>query len=117
MHSSRMYIVRCSGRLRGGGVCPDPEAYTIPPPPGVDRQTDNCKNIILPQLLLRTVNIEKKESLIHLFHRFLQNQNFRKTWIKTLNAVVNYFETSDTEFGNESGFFISQPFKIGSSWE
>ena len=58
MHSSRMRTVRCSGRLGEGGcvcpggVCPGGCVYTPP----VDRQqTDTCKSITFPQLLLRTV--------------------------------------------------------------
>ena len=43
MHSSRMHTVRCSGRLLGEGCLSDP-------PPPVNRITDRCQNITLPQL-------------------------------------------------------------------
>ena len=59
MHSSRMRTVRSSGAVEGGvsqhalggGVCPGgclPSACWDTPP--VDRMTDACKNITLPQL-------------------------------------------------------------------
>ena len=47
MHSSRMRTVRCSGCLGGGGVCP---RRGVCQTPLVDRMTDRCKNITLPQL-------------------------------------------------------------------
>ena len=68
MHSSRMRIVRCSGRLLGGGgvsawgvvsahgglpgggVCQTPHT-----PPRTEFLTHACENITFPQLLLRTV--------------------------------------------------------------
>ena len=73
MHSSRMRTVRSSSRLLGGvclSACWDTplQAWTwTPPGPGhplglgldtpahVNRMTDRCKNITIPQLRLRTV--------------------------------------------------------------
>ena len=40
-----MRTVRCSGR-HGGGICP---GGCLPDPSPVDRMTDRCKNITLPQ--------------------------------------------------------------------
>ena len=58
------------GCLGGGGVClPDdwclsrgclPRRGCIPPP---SEQTDTCKNVTFPQLLLRTVKMDKNSSL------------------------------------------------------
>ena len=47
MHSSGMRTVRCSGRPWGRGVCLGGFCQTPPP---VDRITDTCKSITLPQL-------------------------------------------------------------------
>ena len=55
MHSNRMRTVPCSSRLLGGGggLCPGGSAQGGTPP--VNRMTDACENITLPQTTLRTV--------------------------------------------------------------
>ena len=50
MHSSRMRTIRCSGGVLEGGVCPSACWDTLIYTPPVDRMTDRCKNITLPQL-------------------------------------------------------------------
>ena len=67
MHSSRMHTIRCSGRLldgRVGGVCPGGclprgvsthgdgicQVGVCQTPPPLNRITDRCENITLPQL-------------------------------------------------------------------
>ena len=57
MHFSRMHTIRCSGRLWGEGVCLGgclPREGVCPggvcETPPVNRITDRCKNITLPQL-------------------------------------------------------------------
>ena len=79
MHSSRMYTVRCSSRLLGGGgLCPGESAQGgVCQTPPVNRMTDACENITLPQTTLRTVittendvqcNINCNEELNYKFH-------------------------------------------------
>ena len=58
MHSSRMRTVRCSGRLMvGGGGCLPGGGWSVQGgvypggvSPPVNRITDRCKNITLPQV-------------------------------------------------------------------
>ena len=67
MHSSRMGTVRCSDVVMEGDLClggclsarrvsaRGVSAYGVVCPGAVDRMTDGCKTITLPQSLLRTV--------------------------------------------------------------
>ena len=66
MHSSRMRTARSSGRPGGGGVSTRHPPGSRPPPrsrhPPVNRITDACKNITVPQTSFAGGNNYKKKS-------------------------------------------------------
>ena len=94
MHSSRMRTVRCSSHP-GGGVCTGgvyPGAVSargrgVFLPCGVYTsprgQTDTCENITFPQLLLRTVKMQKKENI------FRTNDFFSHTYCISIDSCYD----------------------------